>query len=72
RLNLPAGKTIPEHKTAREIMVQCIEGRVTFTAMGTANELTAGKMLHLAAAEPHAVHALENSSLLVTIMLSKK
>ena len=72
RLNLPAGKIIAEHKARGEISVQCIEGRVTFTAMGKANELTAGKMPFLSAAEPHAVEALENSSLLVTLMLGNK
>ncbi|GAA5510164.1 cupin domain-containing protein [Novipirellula caenicola] len=72
RLNLPAGKVIAEHKARGEITVQCIEGRVTFTAMGNANELTAGKMLFLSAAEPHEVQAMEDSSLLVTLMLAKK
>ncbi|WP_442509029.1 cupin domain-containing protein [Novipirellula sp. SH528] len=72
RLNLPAGKIIAEHKAPGEISVQCIEGRVTFTTMGQANELTAGKMLFLSAAEPHAVQAAEDSSLLVTLMLAKK
>ncbi|GAA4452814.1 cupin domain-containing protein [Novipirellula rosea] len=72
RLNLPAGKVIAEHKARGEISVQCIEGRVIFTAMDNANELTAGKMLFLSAAEPHAVQALEDSSLLVTLILGKK
>ncbi|TWU22037.1 Cupin domain protein [Novipirellula galeiformis] len=72
RLNLPAGKTIAEHKAPGEITVQCIEGRVTFTAMGQSHELTAGKLLYLSAAEPHAVQAQEDSSLLVTIIFGKQ
>ena len=35
-------------------------------------ELTAGTMLYLTAAQPHALHAVEDSSLLVFISLRKK
>lgn len=68
RLVLPAGKTIAEHKAPGEITVHCLEGRIRFTALGTPQELTAGQLLHLPAAEPHALHAVEYSSLLVTIL----
>lgn len=72
RLVLPAGKTIAEHKVPGEITVQCLEGRVQFTAMGKTVELTTGKMLYLTVAQTHALHALEDSSLLVFILLCKK
>ena len=42
RLVIHAGKEIPLHKASNEITVQCMEGRVAFTAEGTAHELTAG------------------------------
>ena len=32
RLVLPAGKEIPTHKAPGELTVQCLEGRVAFTA----------------------------------------
>ena len=35
RLVLPAGKQIPPHQVAGEITVQCLEGRVAFTAGST-------------------------------------
>lgn len=69
RLVLPAGKQIAEHKAPGEITVQCLEGRVQFTSGGSTHELTAGKMLYLRAAEPHALHAIEDSSILVTLSL---
>jgi quercetin dioxygenase-like cupin family protein len=72
RLILPAGKEIPSHKAPGEITVQCLEGRVAFTAGGKTQELTPGKLLYLAAGEPHAVKAIEDSSLLVTLLLSKR
>ena len=71
RLVLPAGKTIPTHKAPGEITVHCLAGRVTFTAAGKAHELTAGQLLYLSAAEPHAVQAIDDSLLLVTMLLPK-
>ncbi|TVS15024.1 MAG: cupin domain-containing protein [Planctomycetaceae bacterium] len=68
RLVLRAGKRIAEHKTPGEIMVQCLEGHVRFTAGGKTQEMTAGEMLYLSGAEPHAVDAVEDSSVLVTIL----
>src|ERR1019366_5355797 len=63
RLVLPAGKEIPIHKAPGEITVQCLEGRVAFTAGGKTQELTAGRLLYLTAGEPYAVTGIENSSL---------
>lgn len=71
RLVLPAGKEIPTHKATGEITVQCLEGRVAFTADGKAQELTAGQLLYLGAGQPHAVRAIEDSALLVTLLLGK-
>ena len=71
RLILPAGKEIPTHKAPNEITVQCLEGRVAFTATGKTQELTAGQLLYLPAGEPHAVKGIEDSSLLLTLLLAK-
>lgn len=71
RLVLSAGKVIPPHKAPGEITVQCVEGRVAFTANGKTQELTVGQLLHLAAGEPHALKGIEDSSLLVTLILTK-
>ncbi len=71
RLIVPAGKVIPLHKAPGEITVQCLEGRVAFTAEGKTQELTAGQLLYLTAGEPHALTGLEDSSLLVTLLLPK-
>lgn len=72
RLVLPAGKEIPSHKAPGEITVQCLEGRVAFTAHGKTHDLACGQMLYLAASEPHALKAAEDSTVLVTILLMKK
>ena len=69
RLVLPAGKEIPSHKAPGEITVQCLEGRVAFTVEGHTQELTAGQLLYLTAGQPHFVKGIEDSSLLLTLLL---
>ena len=71
-LIVPAGKEIPTHKAPGPITVQCLEGRVSFTAQGRSQELHPGTFLYLTAAEPHSLKGIEDSSLLVTILLPKK
>ncbi|HVC97458.1 MAG TPA: cupin domain-containing protein [Pirellulales bacterium] len=71
RLIVPAGKLIAEHKAKGEIIVHCLEGRVEFTVFDKARTLEAGKLLYLPTGEPHSVKGLEDSSLLLTILLPK-
>ncbi|MBI3838557.1 MAG: cupin domain-containing protein [Planctomycetia bacterium] len=71
RLVVPKGKEIAAHKAPGPITILCVEGRVLFTAEGKTQELDPGKFLHLSAAQPHAVKGIEDSSLLVTILLPK-
>lgn len=69
RLVIPAGKDIPDHRAPGEITVQCLEGRVTFTAEGKSLALEAGQLLYLGKSVPHALHGIEDASVLVTILL---
>ena len=67
RLILLPGKEIcHQHAMAGEVLIQCLEGWITFTARGPRRELRAGQMLVLAAGEPHSLVGLEDSSVLVT------
>ena len=72
RYALPAGKSIQEHTAAGLMIVQCIEGSIAFTALGRTQTLSAGDMLYLADEAPHALAALADSSLLVTILLHRR
>jgi quercetin dioxygenase-like cupin family protein len=69
RLVLPRGERMPPHAVPGEITLQCIEGRITFTCEAGERELAAGELVHSAADEIHGLHALEDSSLLLTIAL---
>lgn len=71
RLVLPAGREIPTHTAPGQIIVQCLEGRVAFKTMGSEQVLNPGQLLFLAPNEPHAVHAIENCSVLLTKLLPK-
>jgi nucleotide-binding universal stress UspA family protein/quercetin dioxygenase-like cupin family protein len=68
RLIIRAGQEIPRHSSKGEILVQCLEGRVRFTALGETHELQAGTLLYLPAGEAHAVQGIEDASLLLTIL----
>jgi len=69
RLVLHAGQALREHAAPGEITVHCLEGSVEFTLPGHRHVLAPGDWIHLAAREPHALHALSDTSLLVTICL---
>ena len=71
RLVLQAGKSLPPHSVAGEITVQCVEGRIDVTADSKNHVLEAGQMLFLARSASHGVVAIEDSSAVVTIVLSK-
>lgn len=66
RLVLSAGKTIPEHKAAKHITVQCIKGKVAFSTSSNTIEMTPGKLLYLLPGELHSLSAIEDSIMLVT------
>lgn len=72
RLVLPAGKEIPSHQVQGEVTVQCLEGKVVMSLAGKARDLAAGQLVHLAGDDPHALRAVEDASLLVTILLKHK
>jgi quercetin dioxygenase-like cupin family protein len=71
RLVVPARKAIEEHKAKGEIVVQCLEGKVAFTAFGKPQHLEAGMLLYLPTGEPHSVKGIEDASLMLTILLPK-
>jgi len=72
RLVLPAGKKLPPHRVPGEITVHCLEGRVDFYVDDAKRELTAGTLLYLAGGSEHSLEAIDNSTLLVSILLTPK
>jgi quercetin dioxygenase-like cupin family protein len=71
RLVLPAGKEIKRHNVPGEITVQCLEGNVVCSTEQSECELSAGNLLYLSGSDDHALRAVEDASLLVTILLER-
>jgi quercetin dioxygenase-like cupin family protein len=67
RLDVPVGNRIPPHRTHGLIVIQCLKGRVSLNALASKQELRQGQMLYLAPEEKHALDAIEDASLLVTV-----
>ena len=66
---LSTGATLPEHKAPGPISVLVLEGRVAFSAQGKRLELGLHGLVTLPAQVLHKVEALEDSAILVTIIL---
>jgi quercetin dioxygenase-like cupin family protein len=71
RMVVRAGERHSKHHVPGEITVQCLEGRIIFGVKDVPHELKAGQMLYLAGGQPHYVQGVEESSVLLTILLEK-
>ncbi len=69
RLVLLAGKEMPEHAVAGELTVQCLEGSVDFSIGTTRDVMRAGDLKFLAGSVPHSLRAIEDVSVLGTLLL---
>lgn len=68
RLVVLKGKKIPAHQVAHTAILHCLEGRALLTAMGQTQELRPAHLVHLPGGESHSLEALEDASILVTIV----
>ena len=69
RLVLRAGHGLPQHSVPGAITIHCLEGEATVTTASRSCDLLAGQLLMLTGGEPHAVQAITDASLLVTVLL---
>jgi len=69
RVVLRDGEALPPHNVYGELTLLCIEGAAEVTMNGIALRLGAGQLVLLPAQMQHAVRALEDTSLLLTIQL---
>jgi quercetin dioxygenase-like cupin family protein len=69
RIVLPAGKTLPRHAVAGPITLQCLEGKVDFELPQGVVRLGPGSLVCVEGATPHALSAVADASLLLTIVL---
>ena len=64
---IPARTEIQEKKSAGEVIIHCIGGRIEFTAMGKTQSLAAGQLICLPAHEQYSIKAVENTTLVLTV-----
>ncbi len=69
RLVLPRGHTMREHRVQGEITLQCMEGALDLTVDGPTQRMQGGDLVYLAAGQPHALAAVQDTALLLTICL---
>lgn len=65
RLVLQAGQTLPEHRVPERLVIQCVEGSITFETQGKRLTLGPGELCHIAGGQAHAVHATQPASVLL-------
>jgi quercetin dioxygenase-like cupin family protein len=70
-LVVKAGESIPPHKVAGAIMLDCIDGAVAVDVDGKAVEMTTRDWLHLDPGVPHALNGHADTELLLTILLDQ-
>ncbi|HBP32091.1 cupin domain-containing protein [Advenella sp. FME57] len=69
RMIILEGRATPAHHVSGEITVQCLEGTIEFITGETTQLMRKGDLICLAGNVNHAVKALEDASVLVTILL---
>ncbi len=74
RLVLPAGARIPDHKEPRTCQlrgkstVHCLEGTLEIELNGRRHRMQAGNLIYLASGETHAMQAVTDATVLVTLL----
>lgn len=71
RLVMPAGKELPDHAVDGPVTMQCLEGVVEVAAHGLTKTMRAGDLMYLASKVAHALRAIEDASVLVTIVVER-
>ncbi len=72
RLVLPRGKYIRRHQVPGEITLQCLEGKVRVDLGDRLVELTPGELMYLDGHRTHGLQAVQDSTVLVTILLVRE
>jgi quercetin dioxygenase-like cupin family protein len=71
-LIVTAGRKIADHQVDGAITLHCIEGRIQLGLPDKQLELAAGEWIYLEGGTKHSVTGIENSSLVLTILLPAK
>jgi len=70
RLIMPAHSSIPRHAVPGNVMLHCLEGSIELSLPSSNVTLNAHDWVYLEHSEPHSLKALQNSALLLTILVN--
>jgi nucleotide-binding universal stress UspA family protein/quercetin dioxygenase-like cupin family protein len=70
RLIVRTGQEISRNRTQGDVIIHCLEGRVTLATLGKTQALEAGRLVYLPAAQAHTIKGIDDASLLLTILTS--
>lgn len=71
QLIVPVGQSVPTHQAQGELLLHCLEGRVSLSALGNTYDLRPGQLLALSIDEPFSIRAIEDASVLLTLITAK-
>jgi quercetin dioxygenase-like cupin family protein len=69
---VPAQQDIPTYEVQGEVILHCLEGRVSVAALGEDHDLKSGQLLYLSKNKPFSVLGIEDALLLATIVTAKR
>ncbi|RCS48263.1 cupin domain-containing protein [Bremerella cremea] len=69
RIVMAAGACLKEHSAPGDLLVQCCQGKVAFSLGQKLHTLEPGQLIFVPDRLAHAVEAIENAQLLLTIAL---
>jgi quercetin dioxygenase-like cupin family protein len=64
---LPAGKQMATHRAPGELTIVCLVGTAELTVQGQSQQLSSGQFVYLPNREPHALAAVDDCTLLLTV-----
>ena len=67
QLMVPSGQLVPTHELQGDVVVHCLEGRVSLKALGAIRDLEAGELLCFFSNEPFSVKGIEGASLIISV-----
>lgn len=62
------GQGLSEHKTPYDALVYIVDGEAEITVSGIVYTVKKGELLHMPASEPHALRAVKQFKMLLTMM----
>lgn len=71
RMVLRKDHVMAGHQVEGPITIYCLDGEIAFTTRGQTHDLSAGHWLFLLGHEPHSLRAIEDSSILLTILFPR-